>query len=121
MQAAADLRTLQYRILRASAAGECNVASNPGGGADDLIGVLQNKPNSGQHASVGYIGITKCIASATVAANRMVSTNSNGGAIHAASGDWAVGMALTAGEDGEFITMQLLSPARHISSSLAAL
>ena len=52
VQAAADLRSVQYHVLRQSAAGETNIASNPGGSARDVIGVLQTKPNSGQAANV---------------------------------------------------------------------
>ena len=122
MLAKQDMRTKQYHILRASAEGECQVASNPGGGQDEIVGVLQNKPNNNQHASVGYDGVTKLIAGGAITANRQITANSSGSAAHAGSGDWVLGQALNAaGADGETISALLSIPAIHAPSSLAAL
>ena len=121
MVAKQDMRTKQYRILRASAANECQVASFAGGGADEVIGVLQNKPNNNEHAAVGFAGVSKVIAGAAVTANRLVTTDGSGQAIHASSGDWILGQALTAaGAAGESISALLGMPAQHLPSSLAA-
>ena len=115
-----DMRTKQYHILRASAANECQIASFPGGGADEVIGILQNKPNNNEHASVGYAGISKLIAGGAITANRLVTANGSGRAAHAASGDWIVGQAITAaGADGETISCLIGMPAQHMPSSLA--
>ena len=121
MVAKQDMRTKQYRILRASAANECQVASFAAGGPDEIIGVLQNKPNNNEHAAVGFAGVSKVIAGAAVTANRMVTTDGSGQAIHASSGDWLLGMAVTAaGAASETISVLISMPAQQAPSSLAA-
>ena len=121
-QAAVDLSGRQYHVLRRSAAGIVNVASNPGGGAQEVAGVLLNKPTSGRNASVAVEGFTKVVAGGAVTANRMVTANGSGRIAHAVSGDWILGMALeAAGADGEIIQVHIGLPARHVPSSLAAL
>ena len=95
-QAAVDLSGSQYLVMRYSAAGIVNVASNPGGGTQEVAGVLQNKPTSGRNASIGITGETKAIAGGAITANRSVTTNSAGRLAHAASGDWILGTALEA-------------------------
>lgn len=53
--AAADLRAYQFCIVAISAANTVNVS-----GANGIaIGILQNKPNSGQAAEVRMLGISK--------------------------------------------------------------
>ncbi len=118
MQAAGDMRTTQYHVLRQAAAGTTNVASNPGGGHDDVIGVLQNKPNSGQAASVGYMGEARIVAGGTVTAGALVAPNGSGRVIDATSGDWTIGQALTAATaDGEEVRCLLRVPTVQMPTS----
>lgn len=123
MQVGVDARTNQYHIMRADAAGITDVASNPGGDGNEVIGVLQNKPNSGQAATIAYLGETKVVAgNATVTVNALLTTNGSGRAVDATSGDFVVGQALeaTSGGDGEIIRMLLRIPAVQLPTSLNA-
>lgn len=120
--AAQDMRTKQYRALRASAAGECQIASNALGTPGEIIGVLQNKPNSGEHATVGYEGKSKVFCGSAVNANRLITIQQSGEATNAGSGDWAFGLALTDGNQGERISVMIFQPALQMTTaSLAAL
>ena len=110
-QAAADLRTHQYHFLRAPAAGTVNVASEAAGGANDLIGVLQNKPNTNEAARIAYFGESKVVAGGALTANTFITTNGSGRAAAADSGDMALGLVLeTAGADGEVVRAQIFPP-----------
>ena len=121
MKANADLRTKQYHILRATAAGVTDQASNPGGGPDDIIGILGNKPNTDQGAMVVHGGEYKVVAGAAVTANAMITTNSSGRAVSGAvtSGDWALGQALeAAAADGDLMRCLISMPATQVNSFL---
>ena len=122
MLATQDMRTTQYRALRASAAGQCQIASNATGTPGEIIGVLQNKPNSGEHATVGYEGKSKVFCGSAVSANRLITIQQSGEATNASSGDWAFGLALTDGNQGERISAMIFQPALQMTTaSLAAL
>ena len=123
MLATQDMRTTQYRAVRASADGECQIASNASfGGPSEIVGVLQNKPNSGEHASVGFHGISKIVCGSAVNANRLITIQQSGEAANAGSGDLAFGMALGDGNSGETISALIFQPAQQmIIGSLAAL
>ena len=118
-RAAGDLRTKQYVVLRSAGAGLTNQASNAAGGVDGQGGVLLNKPNSGQAASVGWNGETKVKAGGTVTANVWQSANSSGHIVDASSGDWAIGVALEAAtSNGEVVRMLLQVPPVYLPNSL---
>ncbi len=114
MQAGGDLRTKQYHILRTSAAGVTNLASRTTAAQTavaDVSGVLLNKPNSGQAASMAVTGECKVVAGAAITQGVNVTTNASGRAIVAASGDWTIGTAQeAAGADGEVIRVLLDCP-----------
>src|SRR5438445_2050137 len=99
LQAAADLRTNQYQVVRQSAAQNCNVASDPANSS--AIGVLMNKPNTNQLATVAYFGKAKVMVGAAVTAGDRLSYNGSGRVITTVSGsNMVVGIALeTAGAD----------------------
>ena len=100
-RAAADLRTKQYYMLRNTASGLVNTSSHAAGAATTLIGVLQNKPNSGQAANVGMFGESKVVAAGTVAVNVWLTTDDSGKATAAVSGDNVIGYAMEAASTGE--------------------
>lgn len=122
MVAVQNLKSTKHHILRASAAGECQVASNPGGGAAEIIGIQWSKADSGENVAVAYQGEAKVVAgSAAVSANVPITSNSSGRAVAATSGDWMLGHSLEAStSDGEVIRCLLGMPAVHVPSSLAA-
>lgn len=114
--AAQDMRTKQYRALRGSGDKLCEIASQSAGGPVEGIGVLQNKPNSGDHATVGYMGISKMVCGATVTRNRLITAQESGQATDATSGDFAFGMAMETGADGEVISVLLFQPAVQLTT-----
>jgi len=76
--ASADLSALQYRVVGADG----DLAAHNG----EAFGVLQNKPLSGEHASVATRGQVKAYAGAAIAANVGVSCTASGFVITTASG-----------------------------------
>ena len=71
-----------------------------------IYGILQNKPTSGQAADVGFIGISKANAGGTIAAGAILMTNASGQLIAwtAGSGYAQVGQALEAAVSGQIFT-----------------
>ena len=108
--AAADLRTKQYVFMRAAAAGTVNQSSQGNGNSPaTLIGVLANKPNSGQAATIIYGGEYKVIAGGAITVNRWITSNGSGKAAAAVSGDNVIGFALEAAvADGDHIRCILM-------------
>lgn len=105
--AAADLSAKQYCFVKVTGALQVNAASVLG---EHVLGVLQNKPTSGQSAEVMVDGITKVVAGAAIAAGARVMTDTNGNAITlgAVSGQKALGWALEAAAGaGEIVAVQL--------------
>jgi len=79
-----DLSSDQFKLLELSADFQVDVID----GADDhVIGVLQNKPEAGQHASVAILGATKVLAGDTISAGDLWKANATGFAVAASSGD----------------------------------
>lgn len=109
--AAQNLLAKQYHIVWFSAAQVIQQASL--GTNSALAGVIQSVTDSGQNGTVGYGGISKVVAGGSVTANVLITTNGSGRATAAASGDMAIGRALTAaGADGEVISALLFPPVR---------
>lgn len=111
-RASADLRTRQYHLVRYTAAGEVNISSHAAATMlNGPIGVLQNKPNSGQAASVAYLGQSKVTAGGAVSVNVLITTNGSGRATAAASGDIVIGRAQeAASQDGDEIRALIFPP-----------
>ena len=113
--AAVDLSGYQYRIMRFSAAQQCNVASHALSAAAAQLpcGVLQNKPKSGEAASIAYMGPSKVMAGAAVTARALITTDGSGKAIDAVSGSLVIGRAQeAAGATDEIIGVVLMPPVR---------
>jgi hypothetical protein len=109
-KAAADLRVKQYHIVRLSAKDTVNQASEAA--APSNWGVLQNKPNTNEHATVGLLGVTKLVVGSAVTVNALLTTSASGRAVNAAtSGDYVLARALEAAStDGEVITAEVFRP-----------
>lgn len=112
--AAADLSAYQYRAVRLSAAKNVNVASNNLGSSavGAACGVLQNKPQSGEAATVAHTGLSKAVAGATVTVNALATHDGSGYIIDAVSGSMVIGRILEAGAAQEVVTVQLQPPIR---------
>jgi len=111
LKAAADLSAKRYFIMRQSAEGSCNMASL--GTTSQVIGVLQNKPESGENATIADSGKSKVVAGAAIAQNLQVASDGTGRAVACGSGDMSIGRALqAAGAAGEVISVRLHPPIR---------
>jgi len=109
--AAADLSSFQYHIMRLSAANTVNVASQDTNSG--MVGVLLNKPESGEAASIQYAGMGKVYAGAAITAGAILTNNGSGRAVAAGSGDMACARALeAAGAAGDIIDAVIFPPVR---------
>jgi len=110
LSAAGDLSTKQYHFVKLASATTVNVCTAI---TDVPIGVLQNKPESGETAEICIFGITKVVADGTVAFSRWIgtSTDSQAAGITPGSDDtvYVMGQAITAGAAGTVMTV-LLNP-----------
>lgn len=98
LPAGADLSSSQYLFVTADTSGNAVLPGSTEGVS--ILGVLQNKPTSGQAASVMIDGVSKVRAiSSTVAAGDIIAASSAGYAVATVTGDNAVGHIL-AGTSG---------------------
>lgn len=110
VEAAADLSAIQYHIMRLSAVNKCNMSSNA---ADsDMCGILQNKPQSGEPATIQYFGPGRAVAGATVTAGDHITCDGSGRAITVTSGSMSLGQALETGASGNTIDIVQYYPVR---------
>ena len=93
-EAAADLSAKQYYLVKMSAADKVNLA----GANAKVIGVLQNKPKSGEAAVVRVCGTSKVISHDTgIAVGDYLTSDANGKAEEVnADKEFCCGMALQA-------------------------
>lgn len=73
--ASADLSGKQFYFVKLSGTNTVDVCSNV---ADVPVGVLQNKPTSGQEAEVVCIGVTKVSGDADLASGNLIGTSADG-------------------------------------------
>lgn len=80
-------------------------------GLGDVIGILKNKPQNGEHATVAIRGVTKISAGAAITAGQYVRPGSGGPAIAVSSGDTVpftrLGRALTTAASGDTVVVAL--------------
>lgn len=109
LTAAADLSGQQYRAVRVTGDFAVNVANAAG---QAVIGVLQNKPTSGQPAEVMSMGVTKVLAGAAIAAGAEVMAGADGRIITAATaGSNVIGICMEAAANAnEIVTVLLGGP-----------
>lgn len=94
LDAGADLRGLQYYAIDVDG----DISANNG-----AIGILQNKPNSGEDASICFLGNAKAKAGGTITAGARVRVTTSGFFVACGSNEFGVGKALEAvGSGGVF-------------------
>jgi hypothetical protein len=102
-KAVSDLTAKQFYIVKASSTE--NEIALAAAATDKLIGVLTNKPLSGETADVyarNAAGTGKVIAGGTVAINDYITSDANGKAVATTtSGDQILGIALEAAVSGD--------------------
>lgn len=98
-----DLTASQYRFVKASSGNvvRCTTAG------EAAMGVLQSQPISGEAAAVSVDGsVTKVIAGAAIAVDAKITTDNQGRAITAATGNAILGTAMiAAAAAGEVISI----------------
>jgi hypothetical protein len=103
--AAADLSTKQYYFVKLASSTTVNVCAAV---TDKPIGILQNKPESGEQAIVRCFGVSKVSADATLAAGDVIGTAADGQAQPISLGSETTvhvcGQAIEAGSAGETLT-----------------
>ena len=96
LKAGADLSAKQFRFVKLDSSGDVVVCA---GVTDIPIGVLQNKPTSGQAVEVMAIGISKIEGDADLAIGDMIGTSADGQAAAYVAGTdttkYVVGRVLT--------------------------
>ncbi len=106
-KASADLSAKQFLFMLVSGVDTCTVTS---AATDTVLGVLQNKPASGEAADVRCYGIAKVVAGGTVTAGDRVGTDNAGKAVtKTADADKIAGLALSTAASGELVSI-LLTP-----------
>jgi hypothetical protein len=100
-----DMDTKQYFIVQLDASGNAELGESA---TDLLIGVLQNKPKSGEAALVRFGGTSKVIAGGAVAIGDWVTTDSAGETVATTTdGNITIGRALEAADDGDIFEVLL--------------
>lgn len=112
--AGADLRTKQGLFVKHhTTAGQVVVA----GDGELAIGVLMNKPNTGEAAEVVMLdpgSKAKVIASAALAIGARISSDANGKAAASAAGEYVAGVLDTASlADGDWVEFTPLSAVKR--------
>ena len=74
LEAAADLSAKQFHFVKVSAANKVDVCTAI---TDAPIGVLQNKPTSGQAANIRVLGISKLSANAAISAGAILGSSTD--------------------------------------------
>lgn len=120
LAAGADLSTKQFRAVKVNSSGKAVVA----GAGEFAIGILQNKPASGQAATIVYSGVSKGILGGSVTAGATVAADSNGAFVDATEaktntsdagaasdpliGSNIIGVALAGGVSGDIVPVLIL-------------
>lgn len=101
-----SLTTSKYYIVQLDASGNIEIGE---GATDLLVGVLQNKPASGEATLYRFAGTTKVVVAGAIAIGDWVTTDSAGKAVATTTDkDTVIGRALEASaNDGDIIEIQL--------------
>lgn len=96
LTASADLSSSQFLAVKPYASADREVALESTGGLL-ILGILQNKPTTGQCADVRFVGISKAIYGGTVTRGQALMTNTSGQLITATGTNQVVAIALESG------------------------
>jgi hypothetical protein len=99
--AAADLSTKQNLFAIVSGSDGCNVA----GAGGDAVGVILNKPTSGQPAEIGVGPLVPITLAATLAAGAEVMSDAAGKAVAWTTTNRSLGYLTQAGVSGDVVNL----------------
>lgn len=103
LEASGDLSANQFRFVKVNSSGQTEQAT---AAADAIVGVQQDKPKvQGEASGVLINGVSIMIAGGTVAAGAVVTTDAQGRAVAAATGNTGKGICLKGGAVGEQISV----------------
>jgi|TARA_Y100000310_G_scaffold163513_1_gene163326 hypothetical protein len=102
MVANEDLSSMQYKIVYVDGNNGAKLRAAQGVG---VLGVLNNKPQSGEHASVVVAGLTRCVAGGTVTAGSWITCSASGTGITVSSGEYILGKSITGVASGSNFQM----------------
>lgn len=105
--AGADLSAKQFYFVKPNAGTQDSVVLAAAG--DPAIGVLQNKPTSGQGATVASFGISKVVAGGTIAAWDPIAADAAGKAVKAVGSAVVLGYATEAATAAQLVGVMLLA------------
>lgn len=108
LEASTDLSSNQYHFVKVDTSGKAALAITST--AQEVLGVLQNKPSSGQAASVMIDGVSKVVAAgSTMAAGDLVTNSTAGRATPHTAGDMIIGTVIygSSGSTGRILTVAL--------------
>ena len=112
LAAGADLSAKQYTAVKVNSSSAAINAAN----AEDCVGVVQNKPTSGQATTIVSNGISLMLAgTGGLTAGGNVGIDANGAAVAAASSDAIIGIALETISAAEYGAV-LLRPAAKLAA-----
>jgi len=109
MKAAADYKTKQWHFVRISGDRAVTVGVTTEG--DAVYGVLTNKPETSEAATVAVLGVTRVVAAAEIDAGALVMATTAGQAKAAGTSKYAVGRAREAAVTNQELSVFLLTPA----------
>ena len=113
LEAAADLSAKQFHFVKVSAANKVDVCTAI---TDAPIGVLQNKPTSGQAANIRVLGISKLSANAAISAGAILGSSTDSQAQTAVATNVVCARALEAAGAANVIISALVLPGRSIKA-----
>lgn len=100
-----DMSAHQYRVAMIASGGVSTQKTLTASQAGDAgIGIIQNKPQSGEAVRVRFVGISKAIAGAAVVAGDVLRANATGFLVTGNSG-YCIGWALNGVGSGGLFTM----------------
>lgn len=110
--AGADLSAKQFYAVKLNSAGEVVLA----GDGELSIGLLQNKPVSGEACEIDMDGISKAVMGGTTAnANTKLASDGNGKLITAASGKHVVAILLApSAVSGDILSVKVVGAAGQL-------
>lgn len=102
ISAGADLSAKQFHVVKVNSSAAAVAA-----GASDTtqVGILQNKPTSGQVGSVRVAGVSKAAAGGSITAGAAVTSDANGKVVAATTGKQIIGFALAGAASGDIVAV----------------
>lgn len=102
---AADLSAKQSYAVKLNSSGNVAIADTAG---EKVLGILQNKPDSGRVADVAIAGVVKAILGGTVDEGDSLTVDANGKLVVGYGADRKVAISIDAGVSGDVVQVLLM-------------